>query len=91
MPATKNGELRIRIAALCNENGTTLMGSDGYIHVDGRFTRENQIEQVREYRARFKKHFPHKYDEMTHVMFVRSIKDLPDSYNNRSMPHRYTL
>lgn len=79
------------IAALCNENGTTLLGSDGYTPVDGRFTRENQIEQVRQYRERFKKHFPHKYNEMTHVMFVRSIKDLPDSYNNRSMPRRYNL
>lgn len=79
------------IAALCDENGTTLTGSDGYMHVDGRFTRENQIEQVREYRKRFNKHFPHKYDAMTHVMFVPRIKTLPDSYNNRSMPHRYTL
>jgi hypothetical protein len=79
------------IAAFCDEKGTTLMGSDGYVHVDGRFTRDNQINEAREYRERFKKHFPHKYDAMTHVMFVRRIRDLPDSYNNRSMPHRYSL
>lgn len=79
------------IAALCNENGTTLLGSDGYVHVDGRLTRDNQINKAREYRERFKKHFPHKYDAMTHVMFVQSIKALPDSYNNRATPHRYTL
>lgn len=79
------------IAVLCNENGATQLGSDGYIHADGRFTRENQINKAREYREGFKKHFKHKYDAWTHVMFVQRIRDLPDSYNNRSMPRRYTL
>jgi len=79
------------IAVLCNENGTTQLGSDGYVHVDGRFTRDNQVQQAREYRERFKKHFAHKYDAWTHVMFVQNIRNLPDSYNNRTMPNRYTL
>lgn len=79
------------IAVLCNENGTTQLGSDGYIHVDGRYNRANQINLAREYRERFKKNFPHKYDAWTHVMFVTRIQDLPDSYNNRSMPARYKL
>ena len=79
------------IAVFCDENGVTLMGSDGYIHVDGRFTLDNQINQARQHRERFKKHFPHKYEAMTHVMFVQSIKDLPDSYNGRSTPARYAL
>lgn len=77
------------IAVLCNEAGTTLLGTDGYVHVDGRFCIENKIEAARQYRERFKKHFQWKYDSWTHVMFVGSINQLPDSYNGRSMPQRY--
>lgn len=79
------------IAVLCDDKGNTQLGSDGYIHVDGRFTRDNQVNEAREYRERFKKHFAHKYEFWTHVMFVSRIRDLPDPYNNRSMPHRYSL
>lgn len=79
------------IAVLCNENGVTQMGSDGYFRPDGRLTLENRIEKAREYRERFAKNFPHKYEGWTHVMFVQRIRDLPDSYNNRSMPARYKL
>lgn len=79
------------IAVLCDKNGKTSLGSDGYIHVDGRFTRMNQVGQAREYRETFKKNFRHKYDAWTHVMFVARVRDLPDSYNNRTMPPRYAL
>ena len=79
------------LAALCDENGNTMLGSDGYVHVDGRYNIHNQIDQAREYRERFKEHFPYKYESMTHVMFVRSIKELPTQYNNRSLPTRYAL
>lgn len=79
------------IAAYCDEDGMTIMGIDGYVHVDGRLTVYNQINAVREHRERFKKHFPHKYESMTHVMFVYSIRDLPDNSGKRSVPTRYAL
>lgn len=79
------------IAVLCNKNGKTQVGTDGYLDVDGRFTLENQINQAREYRERFKKHFMHKYDFWTHVMFVQSTRNLPDPHNNRPMPRRHSL
>ncbi len=77
------------LAVLCDENGHTECGTDSYVHVDGRCSLNNRIKQAREYRERFKRHFQHKYDSWTHVMLVRSIKELPDSYNGLSMPHRY--
>ena len=78
-------------ACICDKNGTTPLGTDGYLRVDGRFSRDNQIRFAREYRERFKTNFRRDYDHMTHVMFVQRIKDLPDSYNRRPMPKRYVL
>lgn len=74
------------LAVLCDENGRTFLGSDGYLRVDGRFTRQNQVKQVRTYREKFKQNFPHKYEQWTHVMFVTSLDDL-----TRRTPYRWQL
>lgn len=79
------------IAVLCNANGSTECGSDGYVKIDGRLTIKNQIERAREYRELFKKHFRYKYDAWTHVMFVRSIRDLPKPGNQARLPRRYSF
>lgn len=79
------------LAVLCDEKGETMLGSDGYVHVDGRKTVDNKINEVEEYRQRFVKHFPHKAKFWTHVMFVRRVADLPDSYNRKSMPRRHKM
>ena len=79
------------IACFCDKNGTTPLGTDGYLRVDGRLTRANQIRFAGEARERFKANLRRDYDEMTHVMFVQRIRDLPDSYNGRPMPKRYVL
>ena len=79
------------IACFCDKNGTSHIGTDYYLRVDGRLTRNNQIDAAREYREQFKKHFRCDYDDMTHVMFVRRIRDLPDAYNGRHMPVRYPI
>jgi hypothetical protein len=79
------------IAVLCNEKGDTLLGSDGYFHVDGRYSKSSQINLARQYRERYKLNFQQKYESWTHVMFVACIRDLPDQYNNRSIPARYKL
>jgi hypothetical protein len=73
------------IAVLCDENGMTQLGSDGYIHVDGRYSRANQINLVRQYRERFKENFPHKYGSWTHVMFVDVMEIVPSEGGNNSI------
>lgn len=78
-------------AVLCDSTGKHQLGSDSVINVDGRFSRENQIESVRKYKERFKKNFLWKYELWTHVYFVGSINNMPDSYNKRSMPRLYKL
>ena len=73
------------LAFLCDHNGQTMCGTDGVVHVDGRKTTTNQIQEAREYRERFKKHFPHKYDSWTHVFFAKSVKLAP---NHGEKPQR---
>jgi len=90
MPVTLKEQNKM-IACICDENGTTPLGTDGYLRVDGRLTRANQIRFAREARERFKTNFRRDYYDMTHVMFVRRIKDLPADYNGRPMPKRYVL
>ena len=79
------------IAVLCNEKGDTQLGSDGYFRVDGRYSKSYLVKIARQRRELYKKHFPQKYEFWTHVMFVASIRDLPDQYNHRSVPARYEL
>jgi hypothetical protein len=79
------------IAVLCDATGKTLPGSDGYIRVDGRQRLATQIETARRYREGFRQHFPYQYDTWTHVMFVKTIRDLPDPYNKQVTPARYRL
>ena len=67
------------IAVLCDKNGNTLCGSDGYFYPDGRLKLSNKIKKAAQYRERYKKHFRRKYDFWTHVMFVRSIRELPNT------------
>lgn len=78
------------IAALCDKNGDTQCGSDGYVHVDGRLTLENQVEAARQYRERFRLHFRHKYDTWTHVMIAPDIRSLPGPHH-RSTPRIHSL
>lgn len=51
---------------LCDKNGVHQLGSDGHIHVDGRYSIPRVTDTVRDYRERFKKNFPHKYELWTH-------------------------
>lgn len=54
---------------LCDHNGISGVGSDGHIHVDGRFGLQRAGEEVRQYRERFKAHFRWKYDEWSHWFY----------------------
>lgn len=64
------------VAVLCDANGTRQCGSDGVVYIDGRLTRQNQVAEVRQYRERFKKNYPHKYEAWTHCRFTRYISDI---------------
>jgi len=79
------------IACFCDENGISPIGTDYYLRVDGRLSRDNQIDAARQHREQLKKHFRPDYDDMTHVMFINRIRDLPDAYNGRPMPVRYPI
>jgi hypothetical protein len=78
------------IGVLCDKDGKTLCGSDGYFIPDGRLKLSNRIKKATEYRERYKKHFRYKYDFWTHVVFVRSICELPSIGENCSLM-RYEL
>ena len=73
------------IGVLCNENGQTLCGSDGYFYPDGRLKLSNKIKEAVKYRERYKKHFSSKYQFWTHVIFVRSIREFSSTGNNCSL------
>jgi hypothetical protein len=56
-------------AQFCDKNGTTLLGTDSLIPIDGRwsiFRRDTQAAVIRE---AYRKNFPHKYDTMTHYIY----------------------
>lgn len=57
---------------LCDCHGVPSVGSDGLIHVDGRFNIMHVLHEVHKYRAGFKKNFKHKYDYWTHVQ-IRGV------------------
>ena len=59
---------------LCSSTGETLLGTDGNIYVDGRFSIRHVLEEVWEYRNRFKKNFRWKYDYWTHVQIGTSVR-----------------
>jgi len=63
----------MRYAILCNENGETQGGSDGYIPLVGQHGFHRDMQAVRDYRDRFQKNFNHKYSFWTHVMFSNDI------------------
>lgn len=79
------------IAVLCDKDGKTQLGSDGYVHIDGRLGHYRRIHKATDYRNGFRRNFPHKAEKWTHVMFVHSIKHLPDPYNGMQMPERWEL
>ena len=58
-----------RKVTLCDSKGVSQCGSEGHLHVDGRFGMSRTVAQVREYRERFRKHFPEKLESWTHFFF----------------------
>lgn len=54
---------------LCNKNKETLCGSDGNFNIDKRFGTFRIINEVFNYRERFKINFPHKYEHWTHFIY----------------------
>ena len=60
-------------AILCDKNGRAECGSDGHCPIDGRLGRDRAIQIVREYRDRYRVHFPCKVARWTHVIFTQSI------------------
>ena len=62
---------------LTNADGQTMCGTDGILNVDGRYCMERVWEVVRDYRERYKKNFPHKFEFWTHFGVVRSFRENP--------------
>lgn len=57
---------------LCNDKGETMCGTDGHVSIDGRFGLYRLIGACWDYRASFKKNFPHKYQYWTHVKIEKT-------------------
>ena len=66
--------LNNHIAQFCNESGDTMIGSDSVIIMDGRWNQESRDRHARDMRERYRKHFPHKYAEMTHYIYKGKIR-----------------
>jgi hypothetical protein len=62
------------IAVLCNSAGEKMLGTSGIIRVDARKTVENRLQQVREYKERFRKNFPHFCEYWTHCFFAKDCR-----------------
>lgn len=54
---------------LCNSEGERLCGSNGHIHVDGRFNLISTRFRVSHYRERFRKHLTWQAEYWTHFYF----------------------
>ena len=57
------------LAQYCDEGGNTLLGSDSVFWIDGRWNLRTIGEKASEYRGRYRKNFPHKYEAMTHYVY----------------------
>ena len=62
---------------LTNKDGVSMCGTDGAFYVDGRLSPQNVAVKIDEYRQRFKKHFPHKFEYWTHFGIVPNFRNDP--------------
>ena len=62
------------LAQFCDENGTTLMGSDSLIYFDGRWSQDTRDNKASAARERYRSGFPSLYAEMTHYAFNGVIR-----------------
>jgi hypothetical protein len=58
---------------LCDNEGVTMLGSDGHFNIDKRFGMYNVCVTVLEYRESFLKNFPHKAEYWTHFRYKGKI------------------
>ena len=63
----------MKYAILCDKDGNTQCGTDGYLRLDARNNLFTQIQDAINYRNRFKANFRAKYDYWTHVMFSNKV------------------
>ena len=64
-------------AILLDANGQSLLGSDSVMPIDGRWNLASIRREVNEYRNRFKKHFPHKYNAWQKFGVVQNLRQDP--------------
>ena len=66
-----------KIAFFCDANGNDHIGSDAMVYIDGRWSAKTIARKMQEYRNRYKKHFPHKYDSFTHYRIGNNGRPVP--------------
>jgi hypothetical protein len=59
--------------SLCDAKGIDSCGSDGHFNIDKRFGLARIHSEVFEYRSRFEKNFPHKFEQWTHFKYCGRI------------------
>ena len=66
----------MKTAFFCDVNGEDHTGSDAMAYIDGRWSERTIYRKMREYRLRYKKRFPHKYDSYTHYRIGRVVRPI---------------
>lgn len=64
-------------AFFCDANGKDHLGSDSLCYLDGRWSAKTIAKKMSEYRHRYKKHFPHKYNAFSHYRIGSSVIPVP--------------